>query len=1117
MLRQALSAAAAVIVAAVAVPASAQEPTTVTGTVSNEAGAPIPAVQVYIQPLNIGAVTREDGRYTIVVPGARATGQTVPLTARQVGFRAVTQQITLTAGQTITQDFRLAAAPVTLSAVVVTGAGTTSTRERLGSTINTVDSTLLQRAVEPQNVVSALAGKAPNVEVRTQSGEPGSSSSIKIRGATSVVGTNQPLFVVDGQPIDNTTVSSQQGPTDYPGSGGTVTQNRAADINPNDIESIEILKGSAAAAIYGARASNGVVLITTKRGRAGQTRTSLTSTWTVDNVDPNVPLQRKYGLGSAGVIFGADNANDVGYAASCDTPDCRPFNTFLFGGEAATVAATTSWGPALAPGTPTYDHLDEIYDNGLTADNTLQVSGGNERTTFFLSGGLTNQTGTIVGPNNAYNRATVRLKGSHQLMSRLNLGGNFSYVDARGRYVQKGSNTSGLLLGSLRTPPEFNNREYLNAETGFHQSYRFRNPTAGSLTTGRGYDNPFFAANNPGNRSELGRFIGNVNLEYSPLDWLRVNYTLGGDYYNDDRIEALPFSSSTNPIGEVIRFNNNNLELDHNLVAIASYEYSPNIAGRLTLGQNLNSRRYRSQFTRGQGLIAPEPLALQNTLSVPPPTEFRSLRHVEGYFGQADIDLYNQLFLSLGLRNDGFSTFGVSDRRANYPKASLAWTFTNALGNDDQQGLFSYGKLRAAYGETGREPPVYGTITAYSLLSSFGSGFGDLIQTTQGGQGGVAFGLQLGNPDLRPERNKETEFGFDLGFLDQRVDLGFTAYNRRSTDVILPVPIHQAQYGALRRLENAGQVTNRGVELTLNARPVTRESFAWDVGVVFGRNRGNVDRLAGGIEFIPYNTEGFTGSSGSSTVGFAPGVIRGFDFARCGVTSADFEVEGGTLGAACAGAARGALYIGSDGQPVVDPTERVIADPNPDWTAGLNSSITLFKRWRVSGLLDIREGGQVWNGTRAALYNFGTHKDTERFRERTGTFGRDFLTDVYPTVTGPGAGQVAFENAGEWEAWFRGQGGSFGDNQAQFVEDGSFVKLREVAISYTADQPFVRNTLGMSSMVLRLAGRNLKTWTDYTGLDPESNLGGAEYLTQGIDFFNSPLTRSYVFQVTLNR
>jgi hypothetical protein len=228
-------------------------------------------------------------------------------------------------------------------------------------------------------------------------------------------------------------------------------------------------------------------------------------------------------------------------------------------------------------------------------------------------------------------------------------------------------------------------------------------------------------------------------------------------------------------------------------------------------------------------------------------------------------------------------------------------------------------------------------------------------------------------------------------------------------------------------------------------------------------------------------------------------------------------VEGGSLGAACAGAPQGALYLGSDGQPVVDPTERVIADPNPDWTGGINMAFQIFRNWRVTGLLDIREGGQVWNGTRAALYNFGTHKDTEKFRERTGQFGVDFLTDVYPTTAGPGKDVVAFNNGADWEAWFRGAGGSFGDVQAQFIEDGSFVKLREIGVNYTADQPWVRERLGLTSIDIRLAGRNLATWTDYTGLDPEASLGGAEYLTQGLDFFNNPQTRSWVIGFTLNR
>ena len=1092
----AIAAVAILGVAVVPTTVLAQEAATVTGRVSSAAGTPVASASVFIQDLGVGSQTGPDGRYSFTVPAARISGQTVTLTARLVGYTPSSAQITLRGG-TITQDFTLGANPLRLGEIVVTGAGTQTTRERLGSTINSVDSTLLRRSSSPQNVVSALSGMAPNVDVRTQSGEPGSSASIRIRGATSVLGTNQPLFVVDGQPIDNQTVSSLQGPNDFPGSGGTVTQNRAADINPNDIESVEILKGAAASAIYGARAANGVILITTKRGRPGETRWSFGTTWTFDRVDPNIDLQRKYGLGTNGV------------AATCATDDCVP--------SVGTAFPNFSWGPELAAGTPTYDHLREIYDTGVTADHVLQVSGGTDRTTFFLSAGFTGQDGVMKGPNNSYSRASVRLKGSHALTSRITIGGNFNYIDSEGEYVQKGSNTSGLLLGSLRTPPEFNNEAYRNPSTGFHESYRFRNPTEESLTTGRGYDNPFFVLNNPGNRSELGRFIGNTNIEWTPLEWLRLNYTLGVDYFEDDRLEALPFTSSDNPGGKVVRFSNHNREIDHNLIAVASRDVTSWLGARLTLGQNLNARRYRSVYAAGEGLVAPEPLALQNTLSAAPPTEFRSLRHVEGYFGQAELDLDDQLYLTVGLRNDGFSTFGESDRRANYPKASLAWTFTKLL---EDRGMampwLDFGKLRAAYGETGREPPVYQTITALSSTTQFGSGFGDFVNSSQGGQGGLTTGFTLGNENLKPERNRETEFGFDVGLLDQRVDAGFTWYDRTSEDVIITLPINQSQFGSGQRLANAGRISNKGIEATLNTRLVTTENLGLEVGFNYGRNRGRVEELADGIEFIGYNLEGFTGSSGSSTLGYAPGVIRGFDFARCGITSDNFAVGGGaTLGEACAGQPVGALYLGTNGRPVADPTQRVIGDPNPDWTGGMNVSLQLFRRWRLSGMADIRRGNEVWNGTRSSLYAFGTHKDTEYWRERSAT-ARELIGHKYPVMIGPGVDVPIFTNAVGAQSWFTGVGGISGP-RAQFIEDGSFVKLRELSLSYLMDQPWVRERLGFSSVDIRVAGRNLATWTDYTGLDPESNLGGAEYLTQGFDFFNNPQTRSFVVAFSFNR
>lgn len=1090
--------------------AFAQAATTVSGTVSSTTGQPVSAATVFISDLSVGTQTGADGRYNFTVPAARVSGQTVTITARLVGFAPQSAQITLT-GAPITQDFTLTISPLRLEEVVITGAGTQTTRAALGNVINSVDSSLIQRAAEPQNVVSALTAKAPNVVIQTQSGEPGASASIKIRGASSVIGTNQPLFVVDGQPIDNSTVSVNGGDQ------STVAQNRAADVNPNDIESVEILKGAAASAIYGARAANGVVLITTKKGRAGPTRYTFQTSASFDRVDPRIDLQEKYGMGSSGAPFGADNPSPQ--AAQCIVEfNCRPVNIFSFGGEDEAVTATTAWGPALAAGTPTFGHLSEIYDTGLTLDNQLTVSGGNEQTTFFASGGVTRQQGVIKGPNNEYNRASVRLKADHRLISSLRLGGNFYYVDTDGAYVQKGSNVSGLLLGALRTPPEFDNRDYLNELSGLHQSYRFRNPTEASLRTGRGYDNPFFSMNNPGNTSELGRFIGNINADYTPLEWLRVQYTLGVDYYNDTRKEALPLTSSSQPTGSVTAFDNNNRQIDHNLVLTANHQFTDAFRGELTLGQNLNERRYRSIFANGIDLIAPSPLAIQNTVSSSPAQEFKSLTHVEGYFAQAQLDFSDQLYVTLGVRNDGYSTFGSSSRRASYPKAAVSWLFTRALGMTEGEGLLSYGKLRASYGETGREPPVYGTITALSATTQFGSGFGDFINTSQGGQGGLVTAFTAGNQDLKPERNRETEGGVDLSLLDQKADLGFTYYYKRSTEVILPVPVNGAATGSGQRFANAGTITNRGVEVSLNLRPVTTPTFAWDVGLQFGRNRGRVESLAGGVEFIPYNNEGFTGAIGSSTVGYAPGVIRGLDFARCGLTDNSFQVteSGQTLGEFCSGAPSGALFVGEDGQPVVDPSERVIADPNPDWTGGVNSSVTLFGKLRLSGLLDIRHGGQVWNGTRGILYNFGTHKDTEFWRERTAVLGENFLTDVYPTVVGPGKGTPLFTNPGEAESWFRGEGGGFGQTSTQFIEDASFVKLREVSIAYTFDHPWVSRT-GFNTLDLRVAGRNLAMWTDYTGLDPEANLGGAEFLTQGLDYFNSPFTRSLVVSLTFNR
>jgi len=1076
---------------------SAQSGTTISGTVTNEQGVPLPGATVLIQGTTTGAHTDDAGRYVIIVPASNANGQSAVLVARVIGYSARQVPIVLTAGSNISQSFALVVNPLNLDAVLVTGAGTSTTRERLTTTINTVDSSALTRAANPQNVVSALAAQAPNVEVRTQSGEPGASASIKIRGAASLSGTNQPLFVVDGQPIDNQTFSTQSiangSGTASGADASTVAPNRASDINPADIESIQILKSSAAAAIYGARAANGVVLITTKSGTPGATKYVISSTETFDRVNSPDLLQHTFVQGLNGV------------AATCGAPDCR--------------VARYSWGPAATAGTPLFDHSSELFDTGITADNNLQVSGGNDRTTFYASGGLMNQNGYLKGPNNKYNRATIRLKGSQQVNSKLKIGGNLSYVDTRGKFVQKGSNLSGVMLGALRTPPNFNNEDtYL--PNGLQRAYRFPNATSVAAMEGAVYyDNPFFVLDNPGNRSELGRSVSNLTVDYTPMDWLSVNETLGADYYNDWRLESLPLTSGGDAVGNVTRNDLNNLEIDHNLIATAKHTFGTNTDLTFTVGQNLNSRRLRQTFAFGEQLIAPTPYNIQNTIT-PRVQEYRALRHIEAYFGQAELSLLDQLVLNVGLRNDGFSTFGSANPRANYPKASAAWTFSNLLNHRDRTGILSYGKLHVAYGETGKEPPAYSAVTALNSTTFFGlGGFGDALKSGINGQGALSTSLIVGNPNLKPERNKETEIGADLAFLNSRIDLSATGYNKRGSDIILSAPINASANGSNQQVLNAATISNKGLELTLNLHPIQLPNAAWDVGVQYGRNKGNVLSL-NGAQFINYVNEGFTGAIGTSAVGFAPGVIQGADFIRCGRGITNVAIPGmgvvPDIDAVCGSAPKGALFLGPDGLPVPDATQRIIADPNPKYTMSYSTSV----RWNkisLSGLLDVRKGGSVWNGTRGVLDFFGTGIDTKNRTMTNGQYGVNYALKNYPTTAGPGKDVVPFQTPSDWQNWFLSDGGGFGTVGAQFVEDGSFAKLREISLTYTLDNPFFKNLTGFSSADIRIAGRNLKTWTKYTGFDPEVNLGGAEFLTQGLDYFINPPTRSFVLSFSLSR
>jgi len=1099
-------------------PGTGQQPVTVTGRVTSEAGTPLLLVDVRVPELALGALTRDDGVYTIVVPGARVSNQQVTIVARVLGYKSQSVRITLSGG-IVTQDFRLASNPLQLGEVVVTGAGTAIETEKLGNVRNHVDSSAIQKAGEV-NVVEALAAKAPNVTVVQESGDPGAGSFINIRGVNSILGPNQPLFVVDGMPMDNSTYSTSNfnriddagGSTTQAGeTEGTVASNRAIDLDPSHIESVEVLKGPAASAIYGARAGAGVVLITTKSGHAGPTHFTLHSSTSFDDINHTYPLQTTWGLGNAGVHA------DTSLGGVCDQ----------FGGAAG--ACLRSWGPTLPVGTPVFDHANEIYRVGHSVDNGITVSGGNDRTTFYLSADNTYQNGVLVGPNDHLSRTSLHVKGSHQLLDNLRIGANISYADTRGAFAQRGNNTNGVQIADLRQPPEFDAFPYLvNTPVGPQErAYGFLHPNSLTLTDARVFDNPFWVLYEQENTSQVGRMFGNVNAEFVPLPWLKFAYSLGADYWTDERLEGCPVSSSSPcQAGRVVEGKIVNYAIDHNFTGTATYAINPNVGGTLTLGQNLDMRNVRQLGTVGRTFVALQPFKLSNTVTQDLPIDAEQVIHDAGWFGQGTLDLWNELHLAAALRNDGSSTFGQSNLRSWFPKGSAAWEFSKVI---PRQSWLSYGKARIAYGEAGIEPQPYLTTQTYSssvILGGVSQGTGMI--PSQAGIPGLASNVEAAT-SLNPERSKEFETGVDLGFLKDRADASVTWYNKVTSDVILLAPVAPSS-GYSFQAANAATIRNRGWELSLNARLVQRPEYGWDVGLQWARNRSLVEQLPAGLQYVvigDFNRQ-------VAMTGKPVGVYWGTGFMRCGVSangdSVNLNVAGtskGTLGQFCNSAPNGALFVGPDGMPVADPDLRVVQDPNYDWTGSVRTSLH-YRKFRISGLFDIRHGGQIWNGTKGALWSYGTHLDTQQRATCTGTglktslcsgnlktFGQGGWWDG--PVVGPGSG-VAVPIG---ENWYKGIAACpYTGIDEPCIEDAGFVKVREISITYTIDAAWMHRVLGFSSMDLRLSGRNLKTWTKYTGYDPETSLGGpisSGLGAGGVDYFNNPQTQSFAFAITLNQ
>ena len=1099
---------------------AAQEAATIGGQVLSQDGKPIAGATIAIPEMGLGATSRTDGRYTVTIPAARVQGQRVSVTARAINFKPQTVQVTIAPGQQ-TQDFSLAPNPLQLGEIVVTGTGTTTEVEKNPNVRNSVSAEAITKSNET-NVIQALAAQAPGVQVSQQSGEPGAGSFINIRGIRTVYGDAQPLIVVDGTPIDNGTYSTGQfNPTDElltPEVAGVVNMNRAADINPSDIESVEILKGAAASALYGSRAASGVILIKTKSGRAGPTHFSIGTTYSSDHVAHYYDLQTQYGQGTLGVDPRVANP------AACDVP---------------AGACRRSWGPDLTTnpvGVPTtiYDHSKEAYTDGYNSTTQATVSGGNDRTTFFVSGEYVYNRGVFVGPNNKFQRGTVRLNASQRIGENFKVGGNISYANTFGQFVQRGNNVNGLQLGLLRTPPNFNNLPYLDTLSGTHRSYLFQHPTASDIAVNRGFDNPFYTLYEGQNTSQVNRVFGNVNLDYQATKILKFAYTLGGDYAQDERMNAAGQQSSDVSVGgRVVEGKITTLSLDQNLNGSIAWRRSPDLAGTVTVGTTLNIRNYRDLGNTGRTLIAQPPFRLSNTVTRDPVIDNQTNIHNLSFFGQATVDLWNQFYITAAATRFGSSTFTADQRYRWYPKIGASWEFTKALHL--QEGSFlSYGKLRAAYGEAGTEALPYVTNATLNSLPFFGAVQGTSLTPTIGGNDGLSTSITSGAASLGPEVSKETEIGTDIGFWKDKADISFTFYHSLTDNVILPLPVAPST-GYLYQWQNAMQLRNQGAEVSLNVRPIITRDVSWDIGLQWSKNKSHVNSIKNNVAYVGTDPAGATAEFVQFVAipGQEYGVLRSQGYIRCGVTPAGTLVNGsGTdimydpaIGG-CNGKPKGALWIddgsfGTAGLPVDDPTLRVVANPNPNWLGSARTSVR-WKKLTLSGLIDIKNGGQVWNGTKGALLSYGTAKETQQrctfvagvCTGNQKVIGTDALYGMpAQPVAGPGAGTPVAIG----QSYYTGLAACpFSGIDEGCIEDGGYVKFRELSLGWTVDYPWVQKSLGLSSIDVRVAGRNLHTWSNYSGYDPEANLGG-NISARSTDYFNSPQTRSFVFSVTLNR
>lgn len=988
--------------------------------------------------------------------------------------------------------------------VVVTALGIQREKRELGTATQTISNDEINKSGSG-NALSELNGKASGLTVINSAGDPGAGTYIRLRGVTSITGNNQPLMVVDGVPIDNSVnnydpnsaTPNVSGPASNQTAGTTPT-NRGVDLNPSDIESITLLKGPAATALYGISAASGAIIITTKRGSAGGPLITFNSSYTIDKISQVPELQTKYSQGSDGMYIGptGNSLRRLSWGAAIDTLFWDG-NANIWDPHGSIVGASS---PLAKIPVHAYDRYN-FFQTGQTFNNNIAVSGGNNKSGFRVSIGNLHQTGII--PKTLYDKTSVSLNGQSAVTEKLSVSGGINYIRTSNDKVQQGSNISGVMLGLLRTPPTFDNSYGLSDPVHNTASYMQPDGHQRNYRGGPGYDNPFWVVNRIPFHEEVQRVFGYAQARYQLMDWISLTYRLGGDVYAQNDKNGFDVYSNSFPAGALHILNYYNEQYNSDIQINLQRKFSSKFDGSLLLGQNYFTSTNKSNLSHGDGFVLPDFLDMRNASSYTV-DETWSRKRTSAFYAEARLGFNEMLFLTLTGRREVSSTLPADNNSFFYPSASLAWEFTR-LPLFSSAGALSYGKLRASFAQVGKDAPVQGLDT-YFGKANITDGFTTGIQFPINGYSGYQISSTIstiGNPELKAETTNSYELGADLGFARNRVVLNATAYYSKSTGVILVVPIAYST-GFSSQLLNAATITNKGLEVTLSTTPVKTADFRWDLNFNFARNINKVVSLATGIPKVLI--AGFTNGEVDAIAGKAFGQIHGSVYQRSDPD--DFNSP---------------LLINDDkindpehyGMPIVSTENQAIGDINPDWTGSVITSLS-YKGFTLSGQLDVRQGGDIWNGTRGALSYFGTSAESANrntpvvFKGVLGHLNEEgqvvhFADDGVTEIAKPG-GENNVETSYNQVYW-QDVGSSFVGPAEASVEDGSFVRIRQLSLGYELPQKLLESG-PFTNVSVTLFANNPVLWTKYSGVDPETSLAGPAN-GQGLDYFNNPGTKSY--------